>query len=128
MMMINTNAYKLLSEKTRLCKWKGNLSYMKNIHGGGPQWGFFGILEYLSQFNDNCETVNQEDKFKFVDDLTALEIVNLLSIGMSNFNVKISIPNDIWSHNGYTMVTFLKKIWKPSHISVKFLHGLIKEN
>ena len=61
----------------------------------GPNEDFFGIFEYLSQFNDNCETVNQEDKFKFVDDLTALEMVDLLSIGISNFNVKMSILNDI---------------------------------
>ena len=80
---------------------EGKVFDMKNIVRGGPQRGFFGILEYLSQSNDNRETVDSKHKFKFVDDLTALEIVNLISVGMSNFNVKMSIPNDIPSHNGY---------------------------
>ena len=87
---------------------EGKVFDMKNIVRGGPQRGFFGILEYLSQSNDNCETVDSKHKFKFVDDLTALEIVNLISVGMSNFNVKMSIPNDIPSHNGYISKENLK--------------------
>ena len=81
---------------------------MEDIHSGGPQGGFFGLLEYLSQSNDNCETIDPKDKFKFVDDLTALEIVDLLSIGMSNFNAKMSVPNDIPSHSGYISKENLK--------------------
>ena len=34
------------------------------------QGGTFGILEYLSQSNDNANIVEEEDRFKFVDDLT----------------------------------------------------------
>ena len=45
--------------------------------------------------------IDKEEKFKFADDLTALELVNLISIGMSNFNVKHSVPSDIPIHNGY---------------------------
>ena len=42
-----------------------------------------------------------EDCFKFVDDLTTLEIVNLLTIGLSSFNFKQEVPNDIGEHNLY---------------------------
>ena len=45
--------------------------------------------------------VDPEERFKFVDDLTLIEIVNLLSIGMTSFNVKTSVPSDIPAHNGY---------------------------
>ena len=38
---------------------------------------------------------------KFVDDLTILEIVNLLTIGISSFNIKQSIPSDIKESNQY---------------------------
>ena len=42
-----------------------------------------------------------EDRFKFVDDLSVLEIVNLLTIGLSSFNVKAQVPTDIPQHNQF---------------------------
>ena len=42
-----------------------------------------------------------EDRFKFIDDLTILEIVNLLTVGLSSFNVKQQIPSDIMENNQY---------------------------
>ena len=53
-------------------KWKGIYSKIRELNGGGPQGGTFGILEYLSQSNDNADNLNPEDRYKFVDDLTAL--------------------------------------------------------
>ena len=62
--------------------WHGCQSVPRRIKGGGPQGATFGILEYLSQSNNNSDCVNEEDRFKFVDDLTILEIVNILTIGI----------------------------------------------
>ena len=45
--------------------------------------------------------MDQEDRFKFVDNLTILEIVNLLTIGISSFNIKQQFPNDILENNLY---------------------------
>ena len=36
-----------------------------------------------------------------MDDLSVLEIVNLLTIGLSSFNLKHQIPSDIPTHNQY---------------------------
>ena len=52
--------------------------------------------------------IEEEDKFKFVDDLTALDIINLISVGMASFNVKSSVPTDILDHNGYFPAEHLK--------------------
>ena len=60
-----------------------------------------GLLEYLSQSNNSADIVSQEDRFKFVDDLTILEIINLLTVGISSFNLKGQVPNDIPTHNQY---------------------------
>ena len=76
-------------------KWHGVLSTQKNINGGGPQGATLGILEYLSQSNNNADMVNESDRFKFVDDLTTLEIVDILSVGLTSYNVKQHIPSDI---------------------------------
>ena len=82
-------------------KWKGLHSETKDIYGGGPQGGFFGIFSYPSQSNDNSDMVNPEEKFKFVDDLSLLELLNQISIGMSCFNVKSSVLSDIPDPNSY---------------------------
>ena len=49
-----------------------------------------------------------EDRFKFVDDLSTLEIINLLAIGMSSFNVKQQVPSDIPTHGQYIPAENLK--------------------
>ena len=79
--------------------WHGCQSVPRRIKGGGPQGATFGILEYLSQSNNNSDCVNEEDRFKFVDDLTILEIVNLITIGIASFNIKAQVPSDILDNN-----------------------------
>ena len=76
-------------------KWHGHKSKSRNLNGGGPQGGTFGILEYLSQSNSNANCVAEDKRWKWVDDLTILEIINMVNIGMSCFNVKNQVPNDI---------------------------------
>ena len=76
-------------------KWKGYQTQPRKVNGGGPQGATLGILEYLSQSNDSADFVSVEDRFKFIDDLTILEIVNLISIGISSYNVKSQVPSDI---------------------------------
>ena len=39
-----------------------------------------------------------EDRFKFVDDLSTIEIINLLTIGLSSLNMKNQIPSDLPTH------------------------------
>ena len=71
------------------------------MNGGGPQGGTLGILEYLSQSNNSADCVEPDNRFKFVDDLTVLEIINLLTVGISSFNIKNQVPNDIPQHNQF---------------------------
>ena len=51
----------------------------KDIFGGGAQGGTLGILEFLSQNNDSADMVPEDSRFKFIDDLSLLEILDLLS-------------------------------------------------
>ena len=41
------------------------------------------------------------DRFKFVDDLSILEIVNLLTVGITSYNINQQIPSDIPTHNQF---------------------------
>ena len=45
--------------------------------------------------------VGQDERFKFVDDLTILEIVNILTIGLSSINIKFQVPNDMKEDNQF---------------------------
>ena len=89
-------------------KWHGQVSSVRELHGGGPQGGNFGILEYLSQTNNNLDFIDPELRFKFFDDASVLEIVNLLSIGIASHNSKQQVPSNIHSHNQFIPAEYLK--------------------
>ena len=80
-------------------KWHGKLSSERMLPGGGPMGSTFGILGYLSQSNDNADCVPEEDRFKFMDDLTFLEIISLTNIGIATHNIKNNIPSNVPLHN-----------------------------
>ena len=56
---------------------------------------------YLSQSNDSADMVKVIDRFKFIDDLSILETVNLLTVGLTSFNLKQQVPTDVPTHNQY---------------------------
>ena len=45
--------------------------------------------------------VDESERFRFLDDLSTLEIVNLLTVGLTSFNLKFQVPNDISTHNQF---------------------------
>ena len=92
---------KKLTNQDRSMKVKrhGETSEVRQLNGGGPQGATFGIWEYLAQSNYSADCVEPDYRFKFVDDLTVLEKINLLIIGLASFNSRVSVPSDIPAHN-----------------------------
>ena len=82
-----------------IVKWHNKISKEEALNGGGPQGGYFGNLEFSAQSNESANCVRKESRFKFVDDLTTLEKINILTIGLTTFNSKLQIPNDINQSN-----------------------------
>ena len=82
-------------------KWKGIYSKQRHLNGGGPQGSLLGFLEYLAQSNNSADMVSEDDRFKFVDDLTVLEIINILVAEISTYDLKAHVPSDIPLHNKY---------------------------
>ena len=76
-------------------KWNGVFSDFKTLNGGGPQGALWGILEYLSISNNNTNYISRNEKFKFIEDLSILEKINLLSIGLSSYNFQLHVASDI---------------------------------
>ena len=69
-------------------KWHNQLSTQRDLPGGGPQGSSLGLIEYDSQSNDNTNFLPPEDKYKFVDDLSVLEVINLIAAGLASYNFK----------------------------------------
>ena len=79
-------------------KWHGCTSVPRTLNGGGPQGATIGLLEYLSQSNHSADCVEEQDRYKFVDDLTTLEKINLLSVGLASHNTRLQVPSDVPAH------------------------------
>ena len=79
-------------------KWHNKISEPQSMPGSGAMGSNLGNWEFDSQTNNNANSVPQDDRFKFVDDLTILEVINLINIGIASHNMKQQIPNDIPEH------------------------------
>ena len=82
-------------------KWHGCQSARRKLKGGEPQGATIGLLEYLSQSNNCADSVSECERFRFLDDLSTLEIINLLTVGITSFNIRHQVPNDIGTHNQF---------------------------
>ena len=75
-------------------KWQNKFS----MPGSGAMGSNIGNWEFDSQINHNADCVPEEDRYKFVDDLSVLEIINLINIGISSHNSRYQVPNDVPTH------------------------------
>ena len=82
-------------------KWHGHVTQTREQNGGGPQGSILGNLEYEAQTNSNTDYLTPDEKNKFVDDLSILEIINLLSIVLCSYNMKAHVASDIKSDSTY---------------------------
>ena len=89
-------------------KWKGGLSSEKLLPGGGPQGGILGTLEYTSQSDGNTNFLTTKEKYKFIDDLSLLELLNLLMCGIASYNTKHHVPSDVGTEMEYIPAENLK--------------------
>ena len=58
-----------------------------------------GIYSFLSQSNSIASSVPVDDRYKFVDDLTIMERISLVNVGLASYNVKAHVPSHIPDHN-----------------------------
>ena len=84
-----------------IVKFHGKYSEPKLQPGSGAQGATLGNWEFLSQTNNSSDCVPKDDRFKYVDDLSILEIINLLNIGLCSYNFKNQIPSDIPIHGQF---------------------------
>ena len=79
-------------------KFHGKTSTSRNQPGSGAQGASLRNWEFLSQTNNNADYIPEHDRFKYIDDLTILEIINLLNIGLCSHNFRQQVASDIPIH------------------------------
>ena len=88
-------------DRKMVVKWNKHSSTVRDLPGGGPQGCTFGGLEYLVNSNDNTEHIPADMKFKFVDDLSTLEKLNLILLGLSSYNFHNHVASDVGVEQKY---------------------------
>ena len=75
-------------------KFGSSVSSVYDLPGGGPQGSLLGGIEYMVNSNDNADFVEDEDKFKYVDDLSVLEFVCLAGL-LCEYNFRLHVASDV---------------------------------
>ena len=96
-----------LTNREMQVRYNDSYSGTYQLPGGGPQGTLLGLIEYFVQSNDNADCVEPDLKFKFVDDLSFLELVMLAGI-LTEYNFKQHIASDIGIDELYVPAESLK--------------------
>ena len=83
-----------LTDRTMQVKFNGEMSAFLALIGGGPQGTLLGGLEYLAQSNDNADSVPPKDRFKYVDDLSILQLICFSGL-LLEYNFVNHVASDI---------------------------------
>ena len=75
-------------------KFNGEESELLSLIGGGPQGTLIGQLMYLVQTNHNADNVDPDDRYKYIDDLTILQIISLAGL-LINYDFNLHVASDV---------------------------------
>ena len=75
-------------------KFNGEESPLFDLIGGGPQGSWNGQNCYQTASNDNTVFVQQEDRFKYCDDVNILELIMIGAI-LTHYNFHDHVASDI---------------------------------
>ena len=93
-----------LTDRTMRVKFNGEISDLLTLIGGGPQGTLVGGLEYLAQSNDNADIVPPEDRFKYIDDLSILQLICFSGL-LTEYNFHQHVASDIGTDQKYLPAT-----------------------
>ena len=83
-----------LTDRKMKVKFNGELSDFLTLIGGGPQGTLLGQTEYLVQSNDNADSVPEDDRFKYIDDLSILQLICMTGL-LIDYNFQQHVASDI---------------------------------
>ena len=81
-------------------KFNGDLSKLYDLVGGSPQGSLLGQGSFIVSSNDNTDKIEEEDIFKYIDDINIIEIILLASL-LEDYKYLEHVPNDIGVHDKF---------------------------
>jgi hypothetical protein len=111
-----------LTDRQMRVKFNGEMSEFLALIGGGPQGTLLGQLEYLVQSNDNADIVPPEDRFKYIDDLSVLQLICLSGL-LTEYNFFQHVASDIGIDEQY-----LPPDTNPTQDTLNFVSNWTQEN
>ena len=106
-------------------KFNGELSEFLELIGGGPQGTLLGQIEYLVQSNDNADIVSPDDRFKYIDDLSVLQLLCLSGL-LIDYDFHQHVPSDVGVDDQFLPAEHYQLQDSLNHISN--WTGLLKES
>ena len=85
---------KFLVNRQMSVKFNGQESSLFSLVGGGPQGSLAGQESYIAASNDNADCVQEDDQYKFCDDLSILELLMLGDI-LTEYNFLEHMASDV---------------------------------
>ena len=83
-----------LENRQMSVKWNGKDSKLFPLVGGGPQGSWTGQACYVVSSNDNADSVEEDDRYKYCDDLSILELV-MLANTLIEYNIWEHVASDV---------------------------------
>jgi hypothetical protein len=83
-----------LNERKMQVKMNGKTSSNLDLIGGGPQGSIIGQLLYIIASNDVVQDIPNDDKFKYIDDLSIVEEVRHKP-NLMEYDVLQHVPSDV---------------------------------
>ena len=83
-----------LTDRKMSVKYNTASSKWHSLVGGSPQGSWMGMMAYIAASDDAAQGVEDEDKYKFCDDLTILELVTMGSM-LSEYNITNHVASDV---------------------------------
>jgi hypothetical protein len=83
-----------INERKMKVKMNGKESTILGLVGGGPQGSLIGQLLYIIASNDVIQSVQEDMKFKYIDDLSVIEALSHKS-ALIDYDVWQHVPSDV---------------------------------
>jgi hypothetical protein len=89
-----------LTGRTCSVRYNSAESSLIRLVGGFPQGSLIGQDAYLVTSDDCADTVEPEDKFRYIDDLEILELIKLSGI-LIDYDTHSHVPADVGTHQQF---------------------------
>ena len=89
-----------LSDRKMQVRFNNSFSRVHRLPGGGAQGTLLGVIQYLVQSNDNADCIDPSLRFKYVDDLSILELI-LFGGLLSEYDFTEHVASDIGIDENY---------------------------